>query len=29
MGHFNAKPHVINRNDGSAFPSVYLDLLKL
>ena len=27
--HINAKPHVINRNDGSSFPAVYLDLLKL
>ena len=27
--HINAKPHVMNRNDGSSFPAVYLDLLKL
>ena len=25
----NAKLHVVNRNDGSLFPAVYLDLLKL
>ena len=27
--HTNAKLHVMNRNDGSSFPAVYLDLLKL
>ena len=27
--HINSKPHVMNRNDGNAFPSVYLELLKL
>ena len=27
--HINAKPHVMNRNNGSLFPAVYLDLLKL
>ena len=27
--HINAKPHVMNQNDGSSFPAVYLDLLKL
>ena len=27
--HINAKPHVINRNNGSSFPAVYLGLLKL
>ena len=27
--HINAKPLVMNRNDGSSFPAVYLDLLKL
>ena len=27
--HINAKPHVMNRNDGSSFSAVYLDLLKL
>ena len=24
--HINAKPDVMNRNDGSSFPTVYLDL---
>ena len=27
--HINAKPHVMNQNDGSSFPAVYLYLLKL
>ena len=27
--HINAKPHVMNRNDGNIFPAVCLDLLKL
>ena len=27
--HINAKSHAMNRNDGSSFPAVYLDLLKL
>ena len=27
--YINAKPHVMNRKDGSSFPAVYLDLLKL
>ena len=27
--HINAKLHVMNRNDSSSFPAVYLDLLKL
>ena len=27
--HINAKPHVMNRNDGNSFPAVYLGLLKL
>ena len=27
--HINAKPHIMSRNNGSSFPAVYLDLLKL
>ena len=27
--HIHAKPHVMNRNDGSSFYAVYIDLVKL